>query len=253
MKKIYYSTICLAAMLSMTACDDFLDDKSPSVVTPEDVFKYQETANAALIGVYEAWRNACQTQCVGDGIYYAADVCGSDIERHPEKFTNQPARHYPECFYQNGLYTNQYNLLGYISETGGPYTVGFAIIAPANSIISNVRKLADVKKALEEGTPNIASQMYGEAVCARAAAYREMIRNMGDVPLATPDIATDELVSRYVIYDQLIEELETVIPVMYRVGENSNMTKNKFSRTFAEGMVARLVSMLLVIRLAAAI
>ena len=120
MKKIYYPILCLAGLLGTTACDDFLEDKSPSVLTSEDVFKYEETANAALIGVYEAWRAACQAQFFGDGVYYAADVCGSDIERHPEKFANQPARHYPECFYQNGTFTNQYNLLGYITETGGP-------------------------------------------------------------------------------------------------------------------------------------
>ncbi len=240
MKKIYIPILCVAGLFSTTACDDFLDGKSPSAVTPNEVFNYEETANAALIGVYEAWRAACQSQFFGDGVYYAADVCGSDIERHPEKFSNQPNRHYPECFYQNGTFTNQYNLLGYITETGGPYTLGFAVIAPANSIISNVRDMTDVKKALEEGTPNTASQMYGEAVCARATAYRELIRTLGDVPLATPDEAEDVLVSRYVIYDQLIDELEKVIPAMYRVGENSNMTKNKFSRTYAEGLVARL-------------
>ena len=237
MKKIYIPILCVAGLFGTTACDDFLDGKSPSAVTPNEVFNYEETANAALIGVYEAWRAACQSQFFGDGVYYAADVCGSDIERHPEKFSNQPNRHYPECFYQNGTFTNQYNLLGYITETGGPYTLGFAVIAPANSIISNVRDMTDVKKALEEGTPNTASQMYGEAVCARATAYRELIRTLGDVPLATPDEAEDVLVSRYV---QLIDELEKVIPVMYRVGENSNMTKNKFSRTYAEGLVARL-------------
>ncbi len=240
MKKIYIPILCVAGLFSTTACDDFLDGKSPSAVTPNEVFNYEETANAALIGVYEAWRAACQSQFFGDGVYYAADVCGSDIERHPEKFSNQPNRHYPECFYQNGTFTNQYNLLGYITETGGPYTLGFAVIAPANSIISNVRDMTDVKKALEEGIPNTASQMYGEAVCARATAYRELIRTLGDVPLATPDEAEDVLVSRYVIYDQLIDELEKVIPAMYRVGENSNMTKNKFSRTYAEGLVARL-------------
>ena len=240
MKKIYIPILCVAGLLGTTAFDDFLDGKSPSVPTPDEIFNYEETANAALIGVYEAWRAACQSQFFGDGVYYAADVCGSDIERHPEKFSNQPNRHYPESFYQNGIYTNQYNLLGYITETGGPYTLGFAVIAPANNIISNVRDMADVKKALEEGAPNTASQMYGEAVCARATAYRELIRVLGDVPLATPDEAEDVLVSRYVIYDQLIDELEKVIPVMYRVGENSNMTKNKFSRTYAEGLVARL-------------
>ncbi|MCR5394410.1 MAG: RagB/SusD family nutrient uptake outer membrane protein [Bacteroidales bacterium] len=240
MKKIYYSTLFVAGLMSMASCDDFLEEKSPSTLEAADVFKFDETANAALIGVYEAWRAAGQGDFFGDGVYYASEVCGSDIERHPEKFTNQPARHYPESFYQNGTYTNQYNLLGYLKETNSPYSHGFDVVAPANIIIKQTEALDDVQAALEAGEANTASQMYGEAVCARAAAYREMVRFMGDVPLVTADESSEGLVSRYVIYDQLIEQLETVIPVMYRVGENANMTKNKFSRTFAEGLLGRI-------------
>ena len=41
----------------------------------------------------------CAESRFGDGLYYyAADTAGSDIERHPESFTNQPGRHYPKPF-----------------------------------------------------------------------------------------------------------------------------------------------------------
>lgn len=238
MKNILYSALFVAGLASVTSCDDFLETSSPSVVDADFVFSYSETANAAMVGIYEKWRDACQNQFFGDGVFYAADVCGSDIERHPEKFANQPARHYPECFYQNGTYTKSYNLLSYLNETSGPYAKGYAIIGPANTVINAAGSTSAVAEALAAGEPNISSQLYGEAVCVRAATYREMIRIMGDVPLVLDASAgSTGLTSRYAIYDQIISDLETVIPVMYRVGE---VEKNKFSRTFAEGLLARI-------------
>ena len=52
----------------------------------------------------------------GDGLFYAADIAGSDIERHPESFSNQLGRHYPECLYQNGTYASSYGLTSYLKE-----------------------------------------------------------------------------------------------------------------------------------------
>ena len=101
MKKILYS-LCVVAMAATTACSDFLDVTSPSEVDADFVFSNSTTARAALDGAYETWRDCAQNQVFGDGWFYALDVAGSDIERHPEAFVNQPGRHWPETFYQNG-------------------------------------------------------------------------------------------------------------------------------------------------------
>ena len=66
MKKIVYSTLFFAGMFLTTACSD-----------------------------YEQWRDCAQNKVFGDGLFYAADIAGSDIERHPESFSNQLGRHYP--------------------------------------------------------------------------------------------------------------------------------------------------------------
>ena len=241
MKKIFYPALCVAGLMSVTSCDDYLETSSPSVVDADFVFRFEETANAAMVGVYEQWRAACQANFFGDGTYYSNDVAGSDMERHPEKFTNQPNRHYPETFYQNGSYTAEYNLLGYLTEDGHPYTKGYQVIAPANAVINAVSKTPGVAEAKANGAPTTQSQLWGEAICARACTYRELIKNLGDVPMRlSPTDTISGLTSRYKIYDQLIKDLEEVIPLMYRVGETPNMTKNKFSRTFAEGLVARI-------------
>ena len=117
MKKVIYSTLCAAAMLAVTAsCSDFLETSSPSKTDAAFVFSTSETARAALEGAYANWMDAAQNKVFGDGLFYASDVAGSDIERHPEKFEAQPGRHYPECFYQNGKYAGEYALLSYQKE-----------------------------------------------------------------------------------------------------------------------------------------
>ncbi|MBQ5510111.1 MAG: RagB/SusD family nutrient uptake outer membrane protein, partial [Prevotella sp.] len=117
MKKILYSTLCAAGVLALTtSCSDYLETDSPSKTDAAFVFSTSETARAALEGAYADWINAAQNKVFGDGLFYAADVAGSDIERHPEGFTAQPGRHYPECFYQNGKYAGEYALLSYQKE-----------------------------------------------------------------------------------------------------------------------------------------
>lgn len=97
MKK-YKLLIAAVGLVTTTACSDYLDTSSPSVVDADFVFSNTRTARAAMDGAYEAWRDCAQNQVFGDGLYYAADAAGSDIERHPESFTNQPGRHYPGNF-----------------------------------------------------------------------------------------------------------------------------------------------------------
>ena len=116
MKKILYITMFAAGVFSMTSCNDYLETSSPSTVDANFVFSNMVTAHAAMDGGYEAWRDILQNGVFGDGLWYAADVAGSDIMRHPEAFSNQPGRHYPETFYQNGKHASAYGLLSYLKE-----------------------------------------------------------------------------------------------------------------------------------------
>mgnify|MGYP003424014266 FL=1 len=195
-------------------------------------------------GAYETWRDAAQNSFFGDGLYYAADIAGSDIERHPEAFTNQPGRHYPECFYQNGTYTDSYNLLSYLKE-GGVYDKGFAVVGKANSIITAMEAASNFDDIVTNATePSPLSQMYGEAVAMRATAYRELIKYWGDVPFSDTfgEVAMG-ITSRDSIYDKIIADLVKVEPLMYPVGSIPGVDgtkKNYFSRTYVDGLIGRL-------------
>jgi hypothetical protein len=240
MKKILFSTIIAAGLISVSSCSDFLDTNSPSVIDADFVFSNIETARAAMDGAYEQWRSTAQNNVFGDGLYYGADVTGSDIERHPEKFSNQPGRHYPENLYQNGTYASSYGLLSYQKENDS-YSNLFDCIGKANAIINAMQNSKEFTTYMGAGTASNLSQLYGEAIALRAVAYRELIRNFGDVPYAYKSgVAAHGLSPRDSIYDLCINDLKTVEPLMYRVGENTDMKKNVFSRTFVQGLIGRM-------------
>lgn len=240
MKKIFNIALCTASVLTMAACNDFLETSSPSVVDSDFVFSNTVTARAALDGAYEQWRDCAQNCVFGDGLFYAADVAGSDIERHPEPFSNQLGRHYPECFYQNGNYAGSYGLTSYLKEDG-IYANLYSVISKANAVITSMENAENFEEIMSSGQSEL-GQMYGEAVAMRATAYRELCKNFGDVPYVGEfGITPKGLTGRDSIYDVCIAQLQEVEPLMYPVGSIPGITtKNYFSKTYVQGLIGRM-------------
>ena len=242
MKKIFYSFAFAAGILALsTSCSDYLETDTPSKADAAFVFSTTETSRAAIDGAYTSWIEAAKTQVFGDGLFYAADVAGSDIERHPENFSNQPGRHYPETFYQNGTFASQYTLLSYMKENG-PYAALYEVISKACIVMNLIEESEGFEEMLASETASTRGQLYGEAVALKATAYRELIKYFGDVPYVSgKDTDHDGLVSRDSIYDVILGELEAAAPVMYRVGSIPGVDgKNYFSRTYVEGLIGRI-------------
>jgi len=244
MKKILYITLFAAGTFSMTSCNDYLETSSPSTVDANFVFSNMVTAHAAMDGGYEAWRDILQNGVFGDGLWYAADIAGSDIMRHPEAFTNQPGRHYPESFYQNGKYAGSYGLLSYLKEDD-IYAKLFNVVSKANAIITAVENMDDYASKIGEAkTASSLSQLYGEAVALKASAYRELIKNWGDVPYqARLGEQASGLSPRDSIYEAILADLVRVEPLMYPLGscpDYEATVKNYFSQTYVQGLVGRI-------------
>ena len=245
MKKLLYSTLVVVGAMAFAACENYLEPKSPSVVDAEFVFSNTTTARAALEGAYESWRATANSYVFGAGLFYAADVAGSDIERHPEAYTNQIARHVPESFYSNGAATSTYDIDSYSSNNNsGCYVQLFDVIGKANAVIQGFEQSAAGQEAIALGAPSGIGQMYGEAIALRATAYRELIKYYGDVPFATVfGEATGGLTPRDSIYDCILADLVRVEPLMYPVGsipEVKSDAKNYFSKTYVDGLIGRI-------------
>ena len=137
MKNRYlYIALCAAGILSgATSCNDYLETSSPSTVDKEFVFSTTTTKWAALEGAKKSMMNAYTLQVFGSGLYYAADIAGSDIMRHPEAHNNQLGRHIPEGLYRNGTEVGNYNLLSYQKEgTDGAYGALLDVIGSATPL-----------------------------------------------------------------------------------------------------------------------
>ena len=222
----------------LSSCSDFLETSSKSNADGDFVFSNMTTARAAMDGAYSEWHGAISSQIFGDGLYYALDVAGSDIMRHPEKYSAQPLRHIPECFYENGTAAGSYDPVGYGKEApNSPYSVLFAVIGKANAVASAIEGKADFADIVAAGKPSDLSQLYGEAIAMRATCYRELIKYYGDVPYQSQmGAAAGGLAPRDSIYDVIIRDLKSVEPLMNPVGKD----KRYFSQTYVDALIGRL-------------
>ena len=243
--KFLYIALYAAGMLGATSCSDYLETKSPSTVDADFVFSSTATAKAALEGAKAAMHGAYSSHIFGDGLYYAADIAGSDIMRHPEGYAKQPGRHPAEAFYRNGTETGAYALTSYMKEgTDGTYGYLFSVIGKCNAITTAFEQKDNFEEMMSLSEPTELSQLYGEAVAIRATCYRELIKYFGDVQFqSTFGVAAGGLVSRDSIYDVCIEQLKKVEPHMYVLGTcptYANNVKNYYSRTYVDGLIGRM-------------
>lgn len=244
--KYLYIALCAASLLGgATSCSDYMDTKSPSETDGEFVFANPTTAQAALEGAKNQMHGAYIGHIFGDGLFYAADIAGSDIMHHPEAYANQLGRHLPESFYRNGTEVGSYGLLSYMKEdTDGTYGYLFTVIGRCNAITTAFEEKSDYDEIMAKGQPSELSQIYGEAVAIRATCYRELIKYFGDVPFQDKfGVAAGKIVSRDSIYDVCIAQLKQVEPLMYVLGAcptYSSSSKSYYSRTYVQGLIGRM-------------
>ena len=231
-------------MVVAASCSDFLQQTSDSEADNDFVFSDPTTARAALMNGYEKWRE-CGV-AFGGGSFYHYVVSSSDIETQGETYSAQPWRWVPSYFYG---YTN-----GNLSQRGpgnyGLYENGmmietwsglYSVIGIANSLINKFETSAKYKEMVGIGEPSTLSEIYGEAVTLRASCYYELMRQYGDVPLQTvAGVEAEKLDSRDEIADFILKDLKRVIPLMFRSGESADIDKTYMTRTYAEGLLARI-------------
>ena len=236
--KILSLALCAMGLGALTACSDYLETSSLSNADGDFVFSNMTTARAAMDGAYGEWHGAISSHIFGDGLFYAFDIAGSDIMRHPEGYTKQPLRHVPEAFYVNGTECASYDAVGYGKEApNNAYSVLFSVLGKANAITSAIESKAEFDAMVEEGKPTDLTQLYGEAVALRATVYRELIKYYGDVPFQTKmGEPASGLAPRDSIYDVILEELMKVEPLMNPVGAD----KRYFSQTYVDALIGRM-------------
>jgi hypothetical protein len=229
MKKLFIFFACL--MMTAISCKkNFLEVQSPSSVDQDFVFSSAGETQKVLAGCYEIWRG------VNNSLFYDLDEVGSDVETHPESYDAQ-TRHIPEGLYATELSIN-------FADAVNSWSNWYVLANRANIIMEAIAKKKEYQDAVAANQPNDWTQLYGEAAVFRAFTYFQLIRYFGDVPYHTQSslISTTDsnvLVSRDVIYDGEIANLEKVEPLMYRLGEGG-INAERFSRTFCQGLIGKM-------------
>ena len=243
MKKIIIGLIGATLLGGLSSCSDFLNQASSSQADKDFVFSDPTTARAALQNAYENWRANGKVHSAG--VFYDMTVSGSDCETQPETNAAQTNR-----WTMSYLYGWNANESAKGPEAQSPSGNGdfnstwkslYSIIGEVNSIISNYQESDGFQSMISAGKPSELSQIYGEAVTLRATCYYELTRYYGDVAFQTISGSTaTHLTNRDSISEYLLNDLEQVIPLMYRSGESSSITKTHFNRTYAEGLIGRI-------------
>lgn len=188
--KVIYHFACIALLLS--SCKDFVTIKAPfDQVTTETVYKTDETASAAIRGIY----STMMVNGFASGSSYSVSLLAG---RSSDEFTNFQGNELYKQFSNNDLLPDNANM------RSGLWTDPYRIIYAANSVIENLGRSNNV-------SPTLKSQLTAEAKFIRAFCHFYLTNLFGDVPMI---LTTDYRVNskafasqQTLIYKQIISDL----------------------------------------------
>lgn len=212
------------ALLSMTACSDFLDVEAPSSVNDDYVFSNTEEANTLLNGVYAALAN---NNTYGNA-YLTTFNLNSDVEFTTSSAESQNASH------------NEYKLFDAEADASGllnTWNAAYTTIERANNFVNGAEK-----STLKDNEDML--QMIGEAKCMRAMNYLDLVIMFGDIPFSlTRSYEAENLVMPIVNRDEilttLINDLKAAAPKM-KLSNEINEGVERCSKEFAWALIARI-------------
>ncbi len=219
LKNILYTGI---ALLSLTACNDFLDVEAPSAYTEEFVFSQKSEIERALNGVYA---QALVSDLYGNA-YQRTFVLNSDVDMQISSASSHSHSTYArlDCDNQGG-------------EIYKYWTAAYNLIEYANKFVRSAETSQLYNKEDKE-----LMQWIGEAKCLRAMAYHDLVVMFGDIPFTFEPAAehgTDFVIpvaDRLTVQDAIIEDLKEAAKYM---SSTSSVTVEHCSKEFAQAMIAR--------------
>lgn len=221
----------LLATMSVTSCSD-LTTSSPSAFDDKNVFSQYELAEFNIFSIYEVFGHTNAHR----GRYLPWYGFNTDIEIYVD--SGEKKADEKGDIAQYDIKTNN----GQLNLSNGPYNELMVGIERANLCIDGLRKYGNV-----ENDKAMAS-LLGEALCARALVYIELLKAHGEVPARFEPITPETIYlpksDRDVIYKQLLADLEEAFDYMAWPGQSAaTMKTDRPSLAFAKGLYARIALM----------
>ena len=190
MKKIFSSIVTVIAVLSVSACQDFLTESPTTELSPSTVYASESALEADAIGLYASLK---QSSLYTGNMAEFLQNCSILTHWRSNKTTEE----YTQC-YTLGFYSDY-------SKNESMFRQLFTCIYRCNSLIEG---LAD--SPVDEG---FKAEIEGEARFVRAWVYFTLVRMYGDIPLTTepPHSIEDAFLPRspyQEVYARIVEDLE---------------------------------------------
>lgn len=218
MNKIYKIVGLAALILTSSSCQDWLDMPSETKFDSSTIFETVTKAEMAVLGCYPSTFNR--------ELYYQLGM-GTD-----------------ECFSTEGD-TNSKNAVGnYLYTTSNiptsTYTAMYTGIEYANVCIKGLTTMKGATTAEQQKI----NMLLGEAYAIRGMNFLNLVRFFGDVPYPTVPVAdmgtfTSSRVSRDVILDGCVADLQKAADLLPWQSEGQVSTVERFTKNSACGILAR--------------
>ncbi|MBS2210757.1 RagB/SusD family nutrient uptake outer membrane protein [Carboxylicivirga mesophila] len=226
---IYIGLILLAQTLFVSCNDDFLNPQPETSIGDKDVFKSYETAQAALVGVYDQL-----SSYAFEGLFVPiiSDLTGEDVMISPENNYNWFVAPY------------QMNTLPNYTFSESPWWAGYKVIFDANMVIKYAQQIPNAtqeQKNRIEGEAKVIrafvmlklAQMFAPAYAADSEAPSILLA-IEPLKHDDPDIGRAPLSA---VYTQMEEDLLSAINLLEY--KNDILDKGFFDKRAAQATLAR--------------
>lgn len=203
------SIICLT-----TSCQDYIEiDSPPQKIVSETVFNNDETALAAMQGIYNQLASIPFSNGGFDSVTVLAGLSSGNL-----KATHSYNKAYKQ-FEQHEILPDNYRNLNL-------WSTAYNMIYMCNSILEGLEKSNNVSEPLK-------TKLEGQAKFVRAFTYFYLVNLYGNIPLVlTTDYTVNALAgeeNEEVIYQQILADLQDAVEVLdnsYSNGERTEINRN---------------------------
>lgn len=219
------------AGLTVTSCNDFLENDPADGKTIETVYGSEAGMKARMAQIYSALTT--------DGLYGYNLLSGLNTNTDVEMTT-----YTSEVSNANGSDIGCFDAKPTWNTLNSIWNDLYSAINNCNEFIQNTEK-SPLFSPVTDGSPTGVQQMYGEVKTLRAMLYLDLIRTWGDVVYTTKPTTVDDdffhkgTTDRNEILSALIADLRTVEPVMKYASEMDEGVE-RASREYCQALIGQL-------------
>lgn len=202
------------AMLTFSACSDFLDKEVNGYATDENFYNTKYKMQSALDAVYDV----LQSDSYNDQEWRFGEACGDDVIGTDEGLTSHMGQ----------LVNFRFNTSN--SWIKSRWDVNYYGINRANQVIYNINRVKISVDSYDNYTA--VRRIYGQAKFLRAFYYFNLVKTFGGVPIRPEKEGVDSLVvprsslkECYAYIEKDLREAAIMLPVVWDTSETGKATK----------------------------